>query len=113
MLQKENRLSKKSDFENVRQNGRFISSKNFTVSFVRRPAFAKASAGRFGFIVSKKISTKAHERNRVKRILREIIRKNLDLVKNGMDYVIIVKPSILHASHGTLEIELKDVIKNI
>src|SRR6266436_2329937 len=110
MLQQENRLSKKSDFENVKQSGRFISSKDFTISFLNRK---DKEEPRIGFIVSKKISTKAHERNRVKRILREIIRKNLGLVKDGVDCVIIVKPSILHASHVTLEKEIKDVIKNI
>ncbi len=110
MLQQENRLSKKSDFENVKQNGRFISSKSMTISFLNR----KDKEGpRIGFIVSKKISTRAVDRNKVKRILREFFRKNLDLVKKGMDYVIIVKPGILHASHVTLEKEIKDVIKTL
>lgn len=108
MLPKENRLTEKSDFENVRQNGKFITTPLFSISFVKR-----VGASRFGFIVSKKVSMKAHERNYVKRILREFFRKNLDSVKPGYDFLIITKPRILHASNDTIETNLKNVIKNI
>ncbi len=67
---------------------------------------------RFGFIVSKKISTKAHERNKVKRILREIVRKNIFRMK-GRDYVIVAKSGILHAKHDMIEDELEKVIGSI
>ncbi len=103
MLPRENRLTKKDDFENVRQNGRFITSKNFTVSFLNKK---NKEESRFGFIVSKKISTRAVDRNKIKRVLREIVRKNLDLVKKGTDFVIIPKPGVLHTNHGKLEVEL-------
>ncbi|SRR5258708_1240779 len=111
MLPKENRLTKKTDFENIRQNGRYITtSKLFTISFLNKK---DEENPRIGFIVSKKISTKAVERNKIKRTLREIIRKNISYMKTGMDYVIIVKPGILHISHDKLEIELKNVISSI
>lgn len=107
MLPPQNRLTKKADFERVRQNGRFISSKLFSVSLLDRK---DKNESRFGFIVSKKISTKSHDRNRVKRILREIVRKNLDSVKPGMDFVIIVKSGIMHTTNDTIETQLKDLI---
>src|SRR5579864_6129836 len=107
MLPPQNRLTKKSDFEKVRQNGKFISSKIFSLSLFDRKDEREA---RFGFIVSKKISTKSHDRNRIKRILREIVRKNLSGVKSGIDYVIIVKSGIMHATNDTIEAQLKDLI---
>lgn len=110
MLATANRLTKKTDFENVRQNGKFVTSKDFTVSFLNKK---NKDEPRFGFIVSKKISTSAVDRNRIKRVLRETIRKNIDSMKVGYDIVIIVKPGILHTPHGKLEKEIKDVIKNI
>lgn len=109
MLSSVNRLTQKSDFLYVRQNGKFISTPLFSVSWVKNDL----SASRFGFIVSKKISMKAHERNRVKRILREVARENLDSVKQGFDFVVVAKVGILHATHGTIETELTNAIKDL
>jgi ribonuclease P protein component len=116
MLSSVNRLTKKIDFENVRQNGKFISSKLFAISYVKGKGDGqthRSAPTRFGFIVSKKISTKAHERNHIKRILREYFRKNLDRIKAGYDYVIVAKVGILHATHAKIEDELKNALKNI
>lgn len=107
MLPKENRLTRKSDFESVRQNGQFISSRNLSLSRLDRQ---DGEPSRFGIIVSKKISMRAHVRNRIKRILRVIIRSNLTEIKPGQDFVIIVKPSIIHASHATIELQAKKIL---
>ncbi len=54
---------------------------------------------RFAFIVSKKISKKAVERNRVKRILKEALRlllkKNHILLSGQVDIVIIANKTLL------------------
>jgi len=116
MLPASNRLTKKIDFENVRQKGKFITTKLFSISYVKRDSIASLQndvPSRFGFIVSKKISMKAHERNHIKRILREIFRNNLDNIKGGVDFVIVAKVGIAHATHGTIETELTNAIKNI
>lgn len=111
MLPKENRLTEKADFEFVKQNGKFISAPIFSISFVKQAE--KTDGIRFGFIVSKKISTKAHIRNRVKRILREILRTNISLIPRGYDYVIVAKPGIVHANRVTIQSELEKCLKNI
>jgi len=103
MLPSENRLTKKHDFEKVRSEGKYQSSNNLSVSFLNR---RDGGPARFGIIVSKKISTKAHERNKVKRNLREIVRKNLGRAKSGFDFVVIAKPSIIRASSDTITSEL-------
>lgn len=108
MLPLKNRLTKKSDFENVRQNGRFITSKYFSASCVKRDKEELPS--RFGFIVSKKISMKSHDRNRVKRILREIVQSNIDEVEKGFDFVIIAKSGITQVDRDKLETDLKKEI---
>jgi len=108
MLPIKNRLTKKSDFENVRQNGKFISNKYFSVSYVKTEGEL-----RFGFIVSKKISLKAHERNYIKRTLREIVRLNLNKIKGTFDFVVLAKPGIVHTPHDTIEAELLKIIKNV
>src|SRR3989344_723485 len=58
---------------------------------------------RFGFVVSKKISTKAALRNKVKRRLRDAVAKNVPQIKKGGDVVIIALPGI--EKKGFFEIE--------
>ncbi|SRR5258708_3228166 len=110
MLPKENRLTKKSDFENVRESGRFFPSKNFSISFVKRK---EGRDSRFGIIVSKKISKLAVDRNRARRIIKEIIRKNIESVKPGYDNVILAKSGILRQNSAKIETELKEAWKKI
>lgn len=51
---------------------------------------------RFAFIISKKISKKAVDRNRGKRLLREAVRKVYPLLKNeSYDIILIARKDIL------------------
>lgn len=108
MLPGENRLTKRADFEKVRLEGKFHSTSFFSISFLDRKDDGPA---RFGFIVSKKVSTRAHVRNRVKRILRESVRRNLKDAKRGFDFVIIAKSSIIRDNDATITSKLKEFIK--
>ncbi|HLD70948.1 MAG TPA: ribonuclease P protein component [Negativicutes bacterium] len=99
MLPKENRLTKENDFDAVFKNGKsarlaIISGKS-SANSLGRP--------RFGFVVSKKISTKAALRNKVKRRLRDAVAKNVPQIKKGGDVVIIALPGI--EKKGFFEIE--------
>ena len=60
----------------------------FSVKFLPRIELPN----RFAFVVSTKVSKKAVVRNRLKRILREFVRRNLANFAVG-DYVVIVKPA--------------------
>ncbi|MHB9095231.1 MAG: ribonuclease P protein component [Eubacteriales bacterium] len=57
---------------------------------------------RFGLSVGKKVG-KAVTRNRFKRILREICRSNLPIIKEGYDCVIIARPRILGENYRNIE----------
>ena len=64
------------------------------------------SFSRYGFIVSKRVG-KAVQRNRVKRLLREILRQTP--VKPGWDIVFIARPEAAKASYA----ELGDMISGL
>jgi ribonuclease P protein component len=90
MLPLENRLKKERDFENVFNGGEGFRSDFLCIKFISN----NLASSRFGFIVSKKVSLKAVERNKIKRKLREIIRKTLPDIKGGYDIIVIVQPKI-------------------
>ncbi len=84
MLKKTFRLSNSKDIRVTSLRGRSFFSPYFVVKFI------PADAPRFTVIVSTKVSKRAVERNRIKRIIREAIRQSLSSYKSG-DYVVIVK----------------------
>jgi ribonuclease P protein component len=91
MLKKEFRLRRQKDFDRVFGNkGSFFSHEYLSLKLVSN----SFPYSRFGFIVSNKISKKAVNRNRIKRLLREAIRLTWDDVAVGFDAVIMVKTDI-------------------
>ncbi len=86
MLKKTNRLSKSKDIKTAFARGRSFFNPFFTIKF-----FAQPQNQRFTVVVSTKVFKKAVARNRLKRLLREYLRKNLAGLKKGY-YVIIAKP---------------------
>lgn len=87
---KERRLLSKQDYNHVFQQAKKIVNAEFIILY-RSNTFGHA---RLGLAISKKMIAKAHDRNRVKRILREIFRTrslpSIDLIvlaKKGSDRV--------------------------
>lgn len=87
MLEKKHRLAKDRDVRVTLARGRSFFSPFFTLKFFTGP-----SSPRFAFVVSTKVSKKAVTRNRIKRVLREVVKLSLKSFKSG-DYVVMVKPS--------------------
>jgi|SRR6056297_1035548 len=88
MLKKKNRLNKQREFDRVFQNG----SSSFDRFIGVKAAKNNLENNRFGVIVSNKVSKKAVERNRIKRILREIIKDYREETRPGLDIVVIALP---------------------
>jgi len=99
MLPKENRLKKRKDFDQAFKKGKSF-NESFLFLKIGKNSFKKS---RFGFVVSQKISKKATERNKVKRRLREIVRKKLPSIKEGMDIILIAKPEIENKEHQEIK----------
>lgn len=88
---KTRRLLTKHDYEHVFKHASKIKNHEFTLLFCRSQ-FKKA---RLGLVLSKKIINKAHDRNYIKRLLRESFRLHQCLP--AVDVVVLARPAINHA----------------
>src|SRR5262245_14260459 len=88
MLKKTNRLAKAADIGKVFAKGRAFFNQFFTVKFLPDP-----KTRRFTVVVSTKVHKSAVKRNRLKRIVRESVRRNLGGFRAG-SYMLIAKPKI-------------------
>jgi len=103
MLQKEWRISSGREYSYIYKNGLRISGQ-YMIVFITRNAL---SHNRFGIVTSKKVGN-AVTRNRTKRRIREIIRKNLESLPSGHDMVIVARYNTKEAKSALIE---KDYLK--
>jgi ribonuclease P protein component len=86
MLKKTNRLAKDQDIKRVFARGRSFFNPHFTLKYLKDESLA-----RFTVVVSSKVAKKANRRNRLKRIIRELVRKNVQKLQSG-DFILVLKP---------------------
>lgn len=101
------RLRKNSDFQRVRQQGRSTASRLLILAWAPN----KQDNTRVGFVVSKRVSKLAVERNHVKRLLSEAIRPLLSQVPPGWDLVFSAKYPTIRVHLPTLEREVDTLLR--
>lgn len=96
-LSKKERLKKKKEFEFVFKEGKklWIDS---VLLIIYRPN--NLNYQRLGIVVSKKLK-KATQRNKVKRWIRELFRRNKDLFPENCDIIIIPHPNVLNFDYNS------------
>ena len=107
-LNKKNRLKKKRDFEDVFKRGKAVKGIFLFIKYRSN----KLDVSRFGFVVSTKISRKAVERNRIRRILSEAARSIVNGLK-GYDIVVFVNREIILAPKKDTVEDFLEVLKKI
>lgn len=105
ILNSEYRVKSKIEFENIIKTGKKISDSYFVIYYKERGLLFS----RFGISLSKKFGN-AVKRNRYKRILREIIRKNQNKFKNAYDYIIIMKKNCDGLDYKVIENNLMTLL---
>ena len=84
---KKERLIKTGDFGKVYRSGR-----SFKAGFIiLRTLPNSLLVNRLGFSISSKSIKGSSGRNRVKRLFREVYRKNKKMMKKGLDMVLVVR----------------------
>jgi ribonuclease P protein component len=121
------RLLRRADYEAVYGAGQRRSSPQFAVFFRSRHAHrvnranteaagnevgAPAAISRFGISVKKALGG-AVVRNRIRRRIREILRRNKTEIPSGWDIVIHPRPSVAQAPFAPLEAELVRLLRTI
>lgn len=102
------RLKQRRDFL-AAAKGRKAARRAFVLEMRRRGDDAPA---RFGFTVSKRVAKKAVERNRIRRRLKEAVRRVAGgCAEAGTDYVLVGRRSALTARFAAIEAELSGALQ--
>jgi ribonuclease P protein component len=107
VLKKINRIGNKKDFLEIKNKGKMIYSPIFGLLTLKKEDKEK----KFGFIISKKISKRAVDRNKIKRYLSEGVRKSLENIEEGTRGVFLVKREILNKKLEEVVVEVEKVFK--
>ncbi|MFH1561675.1 MAG: ribonuclease P protein component [Patescibacteria group bacterium] len=105
-LPRKYRLSKK-DLGLVKKEGRLLSGPFFSLLTLED---GDSDNSQFAFVVSRKIDKRAVVRNRVRRLLAEAVRLNLDCFDDNLKLVFLTKPAIVKISLAEIEDSLRKLI---
>ena len=112
MLDKLNRLKTKFEYNITRKYGKKYNNQLFSI-FVLKPKNYSGPT-KIGVVVSNKIHKKATKRNRVKRVFREVVRKNLDkLPKQNLWIVIHPRSSSLEKGYEEVSTEFNKTLQKV
>ena len=106
MLPKKNRLNTK-DISFLIKKGQGLSSPLFSIKYL----YKKEAESKFTIIVSNKITKKAHERNLLKRRVKNIIYKNLNNIKKGYHVAIFLKLETKNKNFSFIEDDIITLFK--
>ncbi len=106
------RLRKHSDFQRAYAAAR--KRRSATMSWFLAPQTQDSAGaphpGRIGLTVGKVLG-KAHQRNRIKRRLREALRRHVDLLPQGFDLILHPRRTVLTIEFAQLEAEIVRILE--
>jgi ribonuclease P protein component len=110
-LSPQERIRNKKEFTHLYKNGRRYRGKYFNLIYIS----SDLSFSRMAVVISRKVGN-AVKRNKIKRQVRTLFRRNKDLLKSSFDIVIIAKKEILEASWRMLQedyfVALRSIAQN-
>ncbi|MBC7222698.1 MAG: ribonuclease P protein component [Anaerolineae bacterium] len=101
------RLHRHADFGRVRQEGRTWANRLLVLAAVPNGL----PYSRFGFVVSKRVGSKAVRRNRAKRLMREAVRLHRPCIRPGWDLVWIARAEMAEARFAQVMQAVQDLLR--
>jgi ribonuclease P protein component len=92
------RLRRSEDYARLRREGRRYQHHALALSMVEN----NLSHNRYGFVTSKRVG-KAVARNRVRRLLREVLRSLHPHLRDGFDVVVVARPAIVGQRYADVQ----------
>jgi ribonuclease P protein component len=107
------RLRKHADYQRVYQCSRKQFSRQMTYFVAPRTSQdGDPATPRIGLTVGK-VMGKAVDRNRIKRRMREVVRRNLSLLEGPVDVVLHPRRSVIDLDFATLDREVAQIFRAI
>jgi ribonuclease P protein component len=106
-VQRQYRLAKREDFSRVYRLGRSAANRQFVVYAMANKRNEKI---RVGVSASKKLGG-AVVRNRLRRMIKEIVRHHIDEIIRGYDLIVIVRGPAVQMTYQEMEKSLLHAIK--
>lgn len=103
---KGDRIRKRREFLEIQRKGRRIHLPDLVVVCRRGPR------KRLGITVTRKVGT-AVQRNRIKRLIREVWRRNRELFPSGWELVLVGRRTAVNATYTGLKLQLKEVSRKL
>ena len=101
-------LKKNIDFQRVYKKRNITGNRNIIAFYKKNNLDNK----RLGFTITKKVGN-AVTRNRLKRQFKDIYYNNFNLLKDGYDYVFVIKKSCLDISYKELEASFRHICRKL
>ena len=102
------RINSENDFKRILRSGKRIVRNEFKI-FILKNGFGYS---RFAVVAGIKIGNSV-KRNRIKRVIREVFRRNKTAIGNGFDIIIIPKKNLNNITYFNLKEKILNAIKGI
>jgi ribonuclease P protein component len=110
MLSRYFHLTGKKNFDRATKKGKIIQRPLYAVCIYDR---GDVATHRFGFVISKKISKLAVQRNRIRRAMEDTIRYNLRYVPIGIDIVFLIKKEMANKTSDEIMRDVEGFLRSM
>lgn len=100
-------MRRRAEFGRVHQAGRRLAHPLLRLQWTPNGL----AVTRFGFVVGKRVAARAHERNLLRRQLRELARAALPRLEAGVDIVVLAQPAARGAPFAALGAALAQLLR--
>jgi ribonuclease P protein component len=103
-------LNERADFQAVREQGKSEAGRYLVLAALAKPDQPNQTGWRYALITSKK-SSKAHERNHIRRLIREALIAEGEKIEGAHDLVFIARWRAKEATFHELHREVRKLLK--